>query len=119
MIVRDQYRVEDRQLFHGQRWRDDPFGTGKRYRRAALGEYRIGEQVPVVVLDQPGGMTDPGEPWLFRRRGQRSCVRVGERKAFAGRRTAPALPLPARSEERRVGKDVFRTYSSWGSPYDL
>ena len=61
MVVGDKHVIDRRQLVEAQGRRDDPLGPGEAYRRSPLGKDRVGQQVQAQVLDQHGGMADPGD----------------------------------------------------------
>jgi hypothetical protein len=68
MIVRQDHRIDRRQLRHGERRRREALRPGKRHRRGALVEHGVGKQTQPVDLDQHAGMTQPGD--LQRLRGR-------------------------------------------------
>ena len=75
MIVRQQHRVDRRQVRERDARRIDPPGPGEIERTGALGKDRIDQNVAVSHLDQKGRMADQRGPQI-RRRGGRF---VGER----------------------------------------
>ena len=60
VVMGYQHRIDVGQLLDGQCWRHRPFRAGEGERGATVGKHRISEQVPATVLEQVGGMADPG-----------------------------------------------------------
>ena len=69
VVVRDQHRIDARQIGRGEaRW-DRPLRAGERQRRDAFRQHRIGQQGDAAHLQQHAGMADPGRGRLHRRAG--------------------------------------------------
>ena len=115
MVVRDQHRVDRRQVLEGDARRVDPLGPGEGDRARPLREDRVGQEVEPRDLDQQRGMADRGRragprpaagglSWkgLGNASGQ-PCARRRAASAAARQGPCPAAGRGRRSAGRRNG----------------
>ena len=107
MVVRQQYRVERRQLFQCQCGRIEALRPEQRGQRRPLTPNRIGQDCHSIDFNQDGGMTHPRDTESLQwRRSVRRDIRA-KRSDRLLRISAPPLEQQAANHARRVAAPIM------------